>query len=457
MKRYHPRKVMSLTMVCLTLVLALAACGGNDGTSEKTNATTNGADGANSSATSGGPSDNKKLSGSIEVGTLNTEPDAIEKSVAEQIMKNNPGTDIKFVFVNTKARPSIDQRWRAGNPPTIDYQIFNGMIPKTYDFVKQDKILDLTPYLKQKAADQDMTWEETFLPNIKPMLTYEGKYYAIPVNVSIFVLYYNKKMFDDLGLTPPKTWDDFLAVCEVLKKNNIDPVAVTGQFNPYMQMWTDYLLQREAGYDETVKAMRGGGFKNNPKFLEAARKLEDMVKKGYFLKGFEGTDFTAAQMAYIQGKAGMILMGSWLSSEMKESTPKDFQMGVVPFPAINGGQGKQDAMHGSAIMMSVAKSDKNPDLAIEYMKQMTSKSIQTRMANEQNIIPAIKGVEISDRVIGLKDALGSGDLVMRYLGIENDTELFNNYGVAVSKLFFGKITAEQFIDEIDGIARKYGK
>ncbi|MCD9026237.1 ABC transporter substrate-binding protein [Cohnella silvisoli] len=456
MKNAKVFKALSLMLVCMLFVVAIAACGGNNNNNASNSPS------ASASESSASPSESSsaepsvaKLTGSIEVGTL-YENDPIEKAVADEIMKNNPGTDIKFTFVNSKARPAIDQRWRAGNPPAIDFQIFNGMIAKTHEFVDQDKLLDLTPYMDSPAIGQDMLWGDSFLPAIKPLLTYNNKIYSVPTNVSVFLLYYNKKMFEDLGIKPPTTWDEFMTASETLKQNKIDPVAVTGTFNPYMQMWSDYLLQREAGYDETVKAIRAGGFKDNPKFLDAAKKLEDMVKKGYFMKGFKGTDFTAAQMAYVQGKTGMILMGSWLSAEMKDSTPADFQMGVVPFPATNGA-GDQHAVFGSAIMFSIAKSEKNPELAIEYAKQLTSKASQTRMVEEQNSIPSIKGVEISDKVIGLKDALSSGDMVMRYLGLENDTDLNNAYGIEVSKLMFGKSTAEQFIDGLDTIAKKFAK
>ena len=42
------------------------------------------------------------------------------------------------------------------------------------------------------------------------MITYNGEIYSVPANIHRGnVLFYNKKVFADNGLTPPTTWDEF--------------------------------------------------------------------------------------------------------------------------------------------------------------------------------------------------------------------------------------------------------
>lgn len=112
-----------------------------------------------------------------------------------------------------------------------------------------------------------------------------------------------------------------LAACETLKSNGIDPIAVTGTYAPYMGAWLDYLMIREVGYDAAYEAIRNGTLSELPGVKRAVDKCKQLIDNGYFLQGFEGTDFTAAQMQFFQGKAGMILMGTWLTSEMADSIP----------------------------------------------------------------------------------------------------------------------------------------
>ena len=93
-----------------------------------------------------------------------------------------------------------------------------------------------------------------------------------------------------------------------------------------MGAWLDYLMIREVGYDAAYEAIRNGTLSELPGVKRAVDKCKQLIDNGYFLQGFEGTDFTAAQMQFFQGKAGMILMGTWLTSEMADSIPADFQL-----------------------------------------------------------------------------------------------------------------------------------
>jgi raffinose/stachyose/melibiose transport system substrate-binding protein len=449
-------KAATAVLSILTSITLVAGCSSNNGGAADPQPSQS-PQSSGTGATAGGQ---KKLSGSIEVGILHAEGTSgynfTTSNVGDKIMKDNPGTKINYAFVNTKARPVIEQRWRAGSPPDLDYFVFNGQVPKTFEFV--DKLMDLTPYLNEKLPGTDTKWIDTFTPSSLSLMQHDNKYYGVITDTHVIALYYNKKIFDNLKLTPPKTWDDFMDVSQKLKDNKIDPIAVTGQYTPYMGMWTDYLFQRTVGYDETSKAVRGEGFKNNPGFLDAAKKVQEMRDKGFLMKGFQGTDFTAAQIQFFQGKTGMLLMGSWLTSEMKDAIPADFQVGVTAFPTVTGGKGEQNGVLAHANIMSMNKATKNPDLALEFMQQFTNKDLQAKRLQEMSSLSAIKGVTVSKDLFGLQDVLdNTGKYNVRYYGMEFEPDLNTAYYLEVSKLFFGDYTAEKFIDAIDAVAKKFKK
>ena len=51
----------------------------------------------------------------------------------------------------------------------------------------------------------------------------DGKTYASPVDAGMVGFWYNKELFAKAGVTPPKTWPQFLAVIQKLKAANITP------------------------------------------------------------------------------------------------------------------------------------------------------------------------------------------------------------------------------------------
>jgi len=386
-----------------------------------------------------------KISGSIEVGVLPAEGTTaftFLQDMADRLMAKYPGASIKYTFANTKARPFMEQRWRADDAPDIDYFVFNAQVPSTHEFIP--KLLDLTPYLAQGG------WGDTFLDSAYAVTRLDGHVYGVVTDAHLILLFYNKKMFDQLGLTPPQTWDQLIDVGHALQKNGIDPIAVTGMFNPYMGYWMDYAFMREVGYQASRDAIVNGTLAGNPGFLRAAQRVEQLAKDNFFLKGFQGTDFTAAQMQFFQGKTGMILMGTWLSSEMKDSIPSDFQLGVTAFPTISGGSGSQDAVMSHNNIMSVNKNTKNLDLVLTFLKEITSVDLQTARCAQLQQISAVKGVPAPQGIFGLDNAVqNSGDRNVRNFGLEYEPTRNEAYYNAVARLFFGQTTAEGFIKEAD--------
>ena len=195
-----------------------------------------------------------------------------------------------------------------------------------------------------------------------------------------------------------------------------------------------------------------------PDFWKQLKKLKRVRDNGYLMNGFQGTDFTAAQVQFFQGKAGMVLMGTWLTSEMKDSIPADFQLGITAFPTVDGGAGEQNGLMAHANIMAMNKNTKSPELAMEFLRRFTSVEVQTQRSQEQSTLSSIKGVPVSDQVTGMQGLLDNGgDYLVRNLGLEFEPDIYNAYYLEVSKLFFGDYTAEQFIDGIDKVAKDFKK
>jgi raffinose/stachyose/melibiose transport system substrate-binding protein len=292
------------------------------------------------------------------------------------------------------------------------------------------------------------------VPLFMPSMTYQGKIYGAPEGVYMILLHYNKKIFDQYGLTPPKTWDEMLKLCETFKSKNVTPIIVTGQVDYYVGMWSDYLFQRYVGTDtmmEYLYGTKGTKLAGNPDALKALQEMQKLPP--YLINGWQGIDFTTSQVYFFQDKAAMILMGSWLMAEMKETIPPGFQLAVAAFPSVSGGKGKQDSVFGSAFGWSVATKSKEPDLAIEYLKRFTSNTMAQRRTTELGVLSTNKAVPAPPGIIGAEkvtaDAANAQLIVYHWGTINAKFGLQSGWYDPILKLWDGKLTPDQALAALD--------
>ena len=59
-----------------------------------------------------------------------------------------------------------------------------------------------------------------------------GTLKTIPYQPNVFAFFYNKDLFEQAGITEePKTWDEFLDVCEKIKASGVTPIALGNQYS----------------------------------------------------------------------------------------------------------------------------------------------------------------------------------------------------------------------------------
>ncbi len=394
---------------------------------------------------SGGGDPADPLAREIEIGVLPAEGTsalAFIEEIGQSIADEHPGAKFTYTFANSKVRPMMEQRWRSGNAPDTDYYVFNAQVPQSWEF--QDKLVDLTPYLAEEV-DGGGTWGDSFLEGTKSVTVRDGKQYGVVTDGHLLALYYNKKVFNDLGLNAPTTWDEFIEVGEKVKAAGTAPVAVTGMYEPYMGMWIDELFMREVGYQKAYDAAYSGDF-SDPGFLSAAQKVQDMRDRGFLMSGFQGVDFTPTQIEFFQSNAAMILMGTWLTSEMADAIPDDFELAVTAFPTVPGAAGDQEAALAHNNILAINNESEAIELAVEFAKRFTSKEVQTRRSTELQTVSQVKDVPVPAGIDGLEEVLtGATDLNVRYYGLEYSPDRMTAYYREVAKLFFGEQDAEQFI------------
>ncbi len=180
-------------------------------------------------------------------------------------------------------------------------------------------------------------WDKVVPKALQKFAVYNGKWVAVPVNVhSVNWLWINKAVFDKIGGSEPKTFDDLIALLDKAKAAGVVPLAQGGQ------PWQEATM-----FDSVVMATGGVDFYKKA-FLEldpAALKSDTMKKsfdnlaklRSYADPNYAGRDWNLATAMVIKGDALVQVMGDWAKGEFKAANKevgKDFL--CYRFPGTQG-------------------------------------------------------------------------------------------------------------------------
>lgn len=202
----------------------------------------------------------------------------------------------------------------------------------------------------------------------------DGKTYQLPWGIYVGGIFFDEALFDKNGWNKsPKTWDEFVKLCDDIKKTGIAPIVYPGVYAGYL---TDYVVHPKLfelaeikGDTDFVKRYSVGDkpFYNSPERLEAYGKVAELGKKGYFAEGIAAMNHTQAQMMVLQHKAAMVACGDWIETEMKSATPEGFKWGYMAMPMRT--DGSQPICIQGGVTDSVYIWKNKPDLNKKWAKQ----------------------------------------------------------------------------------------
>ncbi|MFI0728130.1 ABC transporter substrate-binding protein [Streptomyces sp. NPDC021225] len=306
---------------------------------------------------------------SIDVWVYQDASTKVQRAVVERFNKTSK---VKAKLTEVPGEGYSDKMRTSMGTPNAPDVFFNWGGGSISDFVKEDMLVDLGPAFKK-----DPELQKAFIPSILKAGAVNNTYYGIPMRgMQPVILFYNKKVFQDAGARPPKSWDDLLGLIDTFKKKDVTPFALAGT-DPWTElMWVEYLVDRYGGADVFKRIQSGdaSGW-DDPAVLKTAETIKQLVDRGTFGKNYKSVNYTAdgASTLFAKGKAAMHLMGSWEYANQKANQP-DFAksgLGWTDFPAIPDGKGDPKNVVGNPTnywSVNAKTKGKKRDAAIEFVK-----------------------------------------------------------------------------------------
>lgn len=144
----------------------------------------------------------------------------------------------------------------------------------------------------------------------------DGHYYAIEqTGPEACLMYYNTEVFERLGIEEPRNFEELKEVVKVLADNDIIPLALFAQQKwPGLQMYDMAVVG--SGQPLGLTGLEDGTTSiSDPEYLEAAKKVEEIVSLGLIGKGALNTNASQAFELVGTGQAGMLINGSWFFND----------------------------------------------------------------------------------------------------------------------------------------------
>lgn len=263
-------------------------------------------------------------------------------------------------------------------------------------------------------------------------------------------VYYNQDLFEQAGVDVPTTWDEFLTVCQTLKDNGIQPVALD---SAYAAFFYGYHLSRYIGEDAIAEMADNGGWSANPSVAQAAQDMIDFVKAGYLAEGAPA-EYPASQNAMgLDGDVAMVVLANYVTAEVNNNTGADLNWGVFNYPSVEGGIDATGVAYAGANSIAVTNYCENQQAAFDLAMFIVTGEYDQKMADTANQMPADPANTAPASQNGTIELLESTTTPLSWnMGLNHNADLQATISDVVLQLFEGKYaTGADFAAALDAL------
>ncbi len=296
----------------------------------------------------------------------------------------NPDVDVQLTnFDHEGYKTAIRNFLTADAPDLANWYAGNRMAP----FVNAGQFMDVSDVWEANDLKEQ-------LASSLGSMTMDGKQWGVPYTYYQWGIYYNKDVYKAVGVTEPKTWDQFIANCEKFKAADIDCLTTgTKALWPGAGIF-DYMNLRTNGYDFHMELTSGKIAWTDERVKKTFAEWAKLVTPGYVTANHAAIDWQDAAALLVQGKAANYVMGNFAVGVFKEGGMTNETLGFLVFPEITPGVPRAEEAPTDTVHIPAGA--KNVEDAKKFLAYVASADVQTKLNATLGQLPTNKNSTVGD-------------------------------------------------------------
>ena len=366
------------------------------------------------------------------------EPQANVISAAAAAFEEQTGVKVNIEFKGRDVNKVLAASLEANENIDIiedDYKRIGTVYNKfTYDLTDMAKAANYDSFSYACLNNQSIKWA--------------GYLNAIAEQPQVGGIFYDKDAFAKAEITAePKTWSEFLDVCQKLKDAGVAPLA---QDSAYCDFAFYHTLVRYLGEEKIEELDLNGGWSGTAA-EQAAQDIIDMVKAGYFVDGAPD-EFPSSENKIGFGLAAMVICADYVTAEVNNNTGTQVNWGLFNYPAVDGGADNGAAYMG-ANSLAITSYSQNPQEAFDFIMFLTTGEWGQKLADDAHQIPADSRNTAPADLTGTIETLQAAESPMTWCaGLSANADIKDTIKSLCVELFEGKYaTGADFCAALDAL------
>ncbi len=433
------KKILSALLASVMVLAMLAGC------SNQPSASSNPPAESNPPAAASQPAENNNNNESTGGKTITMwsmwssgEPQANVISAAAAAFEEQTGVKVNIEFKGRDVNKVLAASLEANENIDIiedDYKRIGTVYNKfTYDLTDMAKAANYDSFSYACLNNQSIKWA--------------GYLNAIAEQPQIGGIFYDKDAFAKAEITAePKTWSEFLDVCQKLKDAGVAPLA---QDSAYCDFAFYHTLVRYLGEEKIEELDLNGGWSGTAA-EQAAQDIIDLVKAGYFVDGAPD-EFPSSENKIGFGLAAMVICADYVTAEVNNNTGTQVNWGLFNYPAVDGGADNGAAYMG-ANSLAITSYSQNPQEAFDFIMFLTTGEWGQKLADDAHQIPADSRNTAPADLTGTIETLQAAESPMTWCaGLSANADIKDTIKSLCVELFEGKYaTGADFCAALDAL------
>lgn len=232
------------------------------------------------------------------------------------------------VTLNTVAvesfRAQLPSYLNSANPPDV-LTWYAGSVSR--DYARKGFLLDVSDLWTGDGACAG------FSDALRELSTDDkGRQIFVPISYYWWGVFYRKSNFQRWGVTPPETWEEFLALCKTLQGRDVAPLTMGTGATPWMSSgYFDYLNLRINGPEFHLELLAGEHSFDSPEVREVMEAYRQILP--FLDPRGRSYSWQDAVTPLVQGQAGMYLIGAFFTTAVPADARDDLDF--FRFPIID--------------------------------------------------------------------------------------------------------------------------